>query len=819
MLMRWEIKMAVHHTIFKRSALYLALSSIFITQQSAAEETEKKVQGIEHIEVTGSRRSSTVQEAPINITALDADIMKDQNISQLSDVARWVPGLTVPDQGDFYGSPIIVRGLNTNSSNPGSDGGTVATYLGEVPLAIDMKIIDVERVEVLIGPQGTLYGAGTLGGAIRYLPKKPQLDETSGSIYGDLFTVAESDDQGGETGFVFNKPIINNKLGVRVAFNYIDEPGFIDYQHLVREGGVSLADPWLYDEPNSAHLTSKDDINSAETTTAKVMMRWQANDNLDVNLAYHYQKQELGGRSISNYQSLSDDNPLKDQMGKYDGALRYLEPRENTDSLLSLEIVADLGFAELTSATAQSNYDSDYKRDQTDLLIRLDYSYEDFPAFSAFTRDHEEINVLTQEIRLVSNTTSNISWILGAYYSNYEEYIDGDEFAPGYGEFVVPGGEGVDYRADSIEYTSISRAKIIEKAIFGEVTLQASEKLAFTFGTRFYQYQSSFTADSAIPLFDVDFTHADLELSGEGASDDGNLLKFNVNYQFTDDILSYLTISEGFRLGGSNGIDLCPEIILDGQQACAQPYEFSYQPDTTTNYELGFKSTWYGNKLHFNAALFFVEWDNAQVDGATLVGQEAYTSNAASAESKGIEISTRAIISNELSAYATYAYTNAELTSNAPFLYGVYDDDEMQSYYDGSKGDRLPGSPETQFSLGLTYSQEVFQDKMLDINYGLTYQSDVYTKVGLKADGEVLAGYALSNFSAKLSDSAWAITFYIDNLFDKYAETSVRRDKADVGLAKYSDNNTNGQELQRYYGHYITTPRTIGLRLNYDFDL
>ena len=206
--------------VFKKSALCLALSSaLAIPTFSYAEKMSEKVvdEGIERIQVTASRRASTVQEAPLNITALDGDVMKDQKITELADVARWVPGLSVVDQGGREGSPIIVRGLNTNSAGPESESGTVATYIGEIPLVVDMKIIDVERIEILIGPQGTLYGAGTLGGAIRYLPNKPILDETSGSLYGDIFSLSESDDTGGEAGFVFNTPLIDDELAVRFA--------------------------------------------------------------------------------------------------------------------------------------------------------------------------------------------------------------------------------------------------------------------------------------------------------------------------------------------------------------------------------------------------------------------------------------------------------------------------------------------------------------------------------------------------------------------------------------------------------------------------
>lgn len=168
---------------FRPALLASAVSAIlFNSHHLAAEEsTTLADKAIETIQITATRRAGSVQEAPLNITALDGDVIKDQNIGDLEDVARWVPGLTISDQGGREGSPIIVRGLNTNTSDRISDGGTVATYVGEIPLNINLRLTDIDRMEVLIGPQGTLYGAGTLGGAIRYLLKQPQLDITEGS--------------------------------------------------------------------------------------------------------------------------------------------------------------------------------------------------------------------------------------------------------------------------------------------------------------------------------------------------------------------------------------------------------------------------------------------------------------------------------------------------------------------------------------------------------------------------------------------------------------------------------------------------------------
>lgn len=843
-IMRTHNKKIRH--IFTPSAIALAVSaSVLPAQYSVAQEIDNQ---IEKIEITATRRSGSVQEAPLNITALTSDTLSDQNIGDLDDVARWVPGLTVTDQGGRGDSPVIVRGLNTNSSGPGSNADTVATYVGEIPLFINMRLNDIERVEVLIGPQGTLYGAGTLGGAIRYIPKQVELDATTGELYGDIFSVKESESVGGEAGFVFNTPLIEDVLGLRFSFNQYHDPGYIDYNYVVREGGTSIADP-DWDDPAdvATNLRQVEDANGDDTTTARIALRWAPNDAVDATLTYFYQKQDVEGRSITHFNALAPSNGLGGFIGQYDSAYRYEEPEEKEDDLLSLEVKVDLGFAELVSATGKSTFESDGQRDQTDLLIRLNYSYEDFPAFSAFTRELDETDIFTQEIRLVSQSESDLSWIVGAFYNKVESEGESREFTPGFSEYVLDAwGTGGNLRTDDLEYISVDQTETTEKALFGEIGYAVNDKLDIIFGARFYQYDVKTASDVDLPLLwtsiaienedDPDFPDADfrsgdeiiLALSENSADDSGSLFKINASYKFTPDVMGYATISEGFRIGGANGVGACPP-DLDGstQEVCALPNEQIYDPDSTTNYELGFKSTWMKNKVHFNAALFNVDWDDAQIDGATENGQQPITTNAGTANTKGVEISSRFIINDELSAYSTYSYTKAELTADAPFLFRVLRDenDELrvgtpeQDFYDGKDGDRLPGTPEHQFSFGLKYSTEVFDGQLLDVVYGLTAQSDVYTKVGLRADGEEIPGFALSNLSASISDENWAVTLYIDNLFDKYAFTSARRDKGDIGQARFEEFDSNRLDLLRNYGHYLTQPRKVGVKFTYNFEI
>ncbi|MDO6568927.1 TonB-dependent receptor [Alteromonas sp. 1_MG-2023] len=808
-------------------AVFTALSSTAVV----AQEVTVNEQQVEKIEVTATRRSGSLQEVPINISALTSDVLAQQNIEDLDSVARWVPGLTVTDQGGRSDSPIIVRGLNTNSSGPSSDGGTVATYFGDIPLFLNMRLLDVDRVEVLIGPQGTLYGAGTLGGAIRYIPKAVDLDFTSGEVTADVFSTKESDSLGGEGSFVFNAPIIEGVLGVRASLNYYNNPGYLDYNYVVQEGGVSLPDPdWSDSEAVSENIKQVEDANGEDTLTGRIAVRWLPTDWLDTTLTYFYQKQEVEGRSISHYNALSDENPLSDLVGKYESAYRYEEPRDKEDSLLSLEVKADLGFAELVSATGISDFEAEGQRDQTDLLIRLDYSYEEFPAFSAYTEEIDERSIFTQELRLVSQSDGPLSWIVGGFYYDLDSDGSSKEFTPNFDEYAIDvwGVEG-NYRPDDLEYFSVSHSEVTEKALFGELSYEVTDKWDVTLGLRAYEYEIFTRSATDLPLYNTVFGGREsdsivLDFSEESADDSGTLFKFNTSYQFTGDTMAYVTISEGFRIGGANGTAACPENVddLNNQIVCALPEEQLYEADTTTNYELGVKTSFFDNRLQMNSALFFVDWEDPQVSGATVNGQQPITVNAEGAESKGAELSFRGIITDNIRAYATYAYTKAELTADAPFLFGVIDEQgtELQDYYDGKDGDRLPGTAEHQFSLGVTYSQEILDDKMLDINYGITAQSDIYTTVGLRQDGEALPGYAVSNLTARISDDDWSVTLYIDNLFNKYAFTSTRRNVGDIGLGAFdSVLDPNGTDIQRNYGHYLLTPRTIGLKFNYQFGM
>ncbi|MBD8527353.1 TonB-dependent receptor [Pseudomarimonas arenosa] len=798
---------------FTRAPLALSISALLAMQspmvfaQDEAEAAEaRKAKELEELVVTATRRSKSVQEVPLNISAIDGENLREQGVGSLSELGRVVPGLFVLDQGGRSSNQIIVRGLNADpvaasEALGNGSGGTVATYIGEIPLYVDLRMEDLERVEVLLGPQGTLYGAGTLGGAVRYIPRRPEFGASTLEVRGSAYGLSHSDGIGGKLGTTLNLPF-NDVLAFRGSLDYLDDPGFIDYNSLVPEPGVS--------NPNVAgDLTRRKDADDAQIQSARLAFRLKPNDIIDANLTYYFQDQQNGARTIN--------HEVAAGTGRYESAHRYLEPNDRENQLTALEISADLGFAELTSATGYSKYDEVGQRDQTDLLITLEYSYEAFPSFSAFTREEQEDTIFNQELRLVSQGDGPFSWIGGLFYNRLESDASSKEFTPGYSEYLGGG------RPDNLEYFSTNSTDLTERAVYGEFAYQFTDQWQVTLGARYYDYELE-TADAVdFPLFRSVFDGAPpdsilLEPELGGQEDDGTLFKFNTSYQFNDDVMGYFTVSEGYRIGNSNGVAPCPDPLPPNQIACGLPDELQFFPDSTTNYEVGIKSRLLDRRLTLNAALFRVNWDDPQLAGTTDNAALPITLNGEGAKSQGLEVSFNALLTDYWSLRGSYAYTNAQLTEDAPALLNTIIPPGFSPRIDvdGRAGDRLPGSPKHQANLFASHLTELSDGKYLTFNYGISAIGDVFTRTGNRADGEELPGFAVHNASLVLDGINWSVTLYAENLLDKFARTGARSSRPYAQTV--SDENGDPVVVRRYY-HDVLRPREIGVNFVYYFDL
>lgn len=798
------------------TALALPLASAaFMSSPSFAQSME-----LEEIVVTATRRAGTVQDVPINIAALDAQRIKEQGFSEISDLLAFVPGINSIDQGGRNGNNIIIRGLNAEPLGQGNGndiGGTVSTYLGEIPVPIDLKLNDLQRVEVLLGPQGTLYGAGTLGGAIRYIPNKPNTEESLFEVRGDVYSISEGSGLSSDIGFTFNQPL-SDTLAIRGSFDVLDDKGFIDYPFVVQQPGVSEPDPAVSER--AANFSPVEDANGQEITAGRVAIRWQPNDVFDANLTYYFQDEDNAGRTNSGSLGILST-------GEYESPSRVLEPNEEENELLALEITADLGFAELTSATGLGSYAEVGQRDQTDLLISLEYSYETFPTFTAFTREEVENDFINQEVRLVSTSDSKFNWIVGGFYNKFETVNASSEFTPGYAQFA-----GFD-RPDNLEYFAVGSTETVESAIFGEIGFQITDSWQVTLGGRYYEYdiQSQSTVD--FPLFDPGFVAESLDAIASRdfdptlrQKDDGSLFKFNTSYDFSDDVKVYLTVSEGFRIGGNNSGGPCPDFdpnatqgscnLAPGQQFGPGPNDFAefdergFGPDQSRNYELGAKTQLADGALTLNGALFYVDWQDPQLSSATVNASTPITVNASGAESKGVEMSMDWRATEQLRIRSSFSYTQSELSSRVPSLIRTINTPGFGSaFIDGQDGDRLPGSPETQFSVFGTYSIPMNNGASLNVNGSYSYQGDILSRPGGRGSSLTLDSFGVANSSVVYSTDRYSVTGYIDNVFDEYAVTGVQS-------TRLSNQVVLGSTV-RSYQTSVLTPRTIGVRFTYSF--
>lgn len=798
----------------RRQPLALAVTTALAATVGAATALAQD-EGLDTIVVTATRRELSVQDIPLNIAAFDSTLLEARQITDLADLGRNVPGLYVVDQGKRSANNIVVRGLNVNQFQSaeflGNTGGqTVATYVGDIPLYVDLALNDVERVEVLLGPQGTLYGAGTLGGAVRYIARKPQFDATSIDVRGSTFSLSESDSLGWRGGATFNLPL-SDTLAFRASIDQLDDPGFIDAPYLVRQPGVSDPEPNFANPADvAANLYSLQDVDTEETTSARVSLRWQPSDTVDATFTYHHQNMDVGGRT--------QNHAVAFGTGRYESATRYPEPNERTNELLSAEIIADLGFAQLTSATGLSRYDELGQRDQTDLLITLEFSYEAFPAFSAFTRETEKEETFTQELRLVSQGDGRWNWIAGLFFLDFEQPEGiSREYTPRYDTYL--GGS----RPDQLEYISVLEEERTEQALFGEIGYQITDQWRITLGGRLYDYEYTTRSGFDLPLLNTVFFGAgpdeiNVLLDTKSQEADGSLFKLNTSYDFSDDVMGYVTISEGYRIGASNGIPLCPNPLPPGQIVCALPDEFEYAPDTTTNYEVGLRSQWLDRRLTLNGAVYYIDWQDPQLTSATVNGNQPITKNGGGAESRGLELGIDAQVSDRLNIGFSYAHTEAELsevasnllrdTAPPPFA-------NPASFIDGQPGDRLPGSPEDQATLYVGYDWTLNSTWDLTLNYGVTAIGDVISTTGQRAGGEKLGGYSLHNAAAVFSGGPWAFTVYAQNLLDKYAITGLRSRAAFVQTVA----DENGDPVRvRQYAQQMLRPREIGVSFTYSFD-
>lgn len=430
----------------------------------AAEET----QGQNELVVTATRRAVSLQTVPINISALDSLTLENKRLDDVGDIGLYTPGLTVPDTGPRTANSIVMRGITSGGPGGTNRSTAVGVYLGEIPLYVDFKFLDINRVETLLGPQGTLYGLGTLAGAIRYIPNRPNFSRFEGEAHARVYDVAHSDGVGSVFDATVNLPIVEDKVALRVTGGYYNDPGFIDSPFLVNQLGVSLPQPDFNDpQAVAANLRRGKDLNDERTYSVRAQLGFDFGW-LRPTFSYIRQETRTNGTQVNggfgatytlnpNGVAFPDGQCVYANCrgvlgtGKYENGGRVPQPATRKLEMFAAEVDIDIGdIAKIVSATAFSRQDLFSQGDIADLLLDLDYDYELFPSFAGTTTSESDPEQFNQEIRLVSAHGGPVDWLLGGFYNHFKSYTFSAERLPGYPEWA-----GI-FRPDGLEYISFT---------------------------------------------------------------------------------------------------------------------------------------------------------------------------------------------------------------------------------------------------------------------------------------------------------------------------------------------------------------------------
>lgn len=694
-------------------ALYGLPTGVLAQQADAADQLQEVV-------VTASRRTQTLEEVPYAISVVSSQQLEQAAITDVASLIEQVPGLSTYN----YGARLIaatapnIRGINATGTPRGFrtfEQDPVGTYIGNSPIDGYYQLDDIKQVEVLRGPQGTLYGAGALGGAIRIIPNAPELNVFHGSVEASGGKVYNASDPSYAASGMINIPI-GETLAFRASGKYAYDPGFVDVYGLLKRtnGGLSgvpeLANP---NDPvtSSPIYSSESDWNWQRTMTVRGSVLWKPVTTFSAEVDDLYSNVWGDGGPTVNFDypggvSPFDPNAILPPGGHYQEFSQIDQPFSRYTNLVNLDMSYDSGFATLSSTTSYHTTSGSTLEDQSyNIAGQAGGFYQPYyagiPTNPRFVYDFtfaDREHTFTEELRLVSNLdkASHFDYVVGLFYENQSREGIWDVANPGSPERSVAQGctTPVFYGAafpecqltsgpNDVTFIQDDKQTFEDKSVFGELTWHFLPHGQITGGVR--RFQQDFT-DAQLYL---DYTFDELVPPTPHSSPASKTVgKINPSYEYATHQYVYALWSQGFRRGGANSV---PEVGIFKES----PLLHYYQPDSTNNYEMGLKGR-FDNGLTYTADVFDIYWDKPQISASDPVGN-LVVYNANTAQSKGFELESSGPLFLPGWAYlVSYAYVHAELTSNyslpANNGLGVITPGELTG-----SGHSTPGKPEEQF--------------------------------------------------------------------------------------------------------------------------
>lgn len=687
------------HRGIASSAVALVLCAPALAAADAAAGAEGETGTLQEIVVSAQRRVQSLQDVPYNISAISgADLQNSGSIS-INDLTQMVPGLMNVDQGPANragNNNFILRGLRTDAPGGGGSGlvyqnltaSPVSTYFGETPVFFQMPLDDLERVEVLRGPQGTLYGSGSQAGTIRFIPKRPEFGTLSGDISMDGSYTQYSPGANGSFHGVVNLPIADH-LALRIVAGEEHQGGFIDAVDRAQLGANGVPVPSVPGNLTSGFVLGpvQKGVNSSDQYFARAALRWQPADGVDLQLEYLHEHTSMadaqwgsawpGGTFDSSF-GIWPLAKVDTRPGCNFCTTNWVgEPYSDKTDLGDLVGTFDVGLGTVTSATSYYDSQNVTAYDQTggyygtanppnpDASFLQYYPYLGYPRITAPIRSPAGSSSFVQELRLVSNPGRYFDYVAGLYYQQQHSEVHLSQAIPGITAYDDYTGQPSSSAYGDYIYFLNRDTRLVDKAVFGELTFHATDKWQMTGGVR--DFEQPFTANitSLLPLCGAicaqnQVNPAGLETFSTSTQFKNHVWKLNSSYDFTSTMKLYATFSEGFRHGGVSG--------LPGNGPFASPADLqTFTPDLAKNYEVGVKGSLFQHRVDFFADVYLVNLYNFQFDSLNL-SQVAGAFNGKQARSQGFEFESHMLLTDHLNAGIGYAFTRSYVTSSFNIL-------------------------------------------------------------------------------------------------------------------------------------------------------
>ncbi len=758
-------------------ALVFSLNAVAQEGQDEQKESLSAVEGagytLQRMVVTATKRAQLAQDVPFSLNVQSEEDIKRLNTTDLEDLSRNVAGLSIQNLGPGQ-SVVTIRGVSSGQivrDQPGVKE-QVGVYLDETPISLslftpDIDLFDLNRVETLRGPQGTLFGSGSIGGTVRYITNQPLLgvNEVKVEIDGNYL---DEGSLGGHLKTALNVPL-GEDAAVRLVAYGTRYGGFIDAN---KEGG-----------------SVDEDVNDGDRFGGRIALLWEPTENLSIAPRVVYQKIDLGGfnrQEVFNLFANPYTNPPT-PLGEREQFLLLDEAFE--DETLIFDTVVNWSiedFFDVTYSASYINRDLLVSRDASALTgsVSVDLGFpEDQVANPSNLRDTTDLEQMTHELRLSSSDDRALQWLAGVFYSNVERDYSQRLPTPGYDELWMPSADTNFPDAVDSPYNSDLTYDLRQVAIFGEATYKLLDRLGLTAGLRWYDWEEDKTFRSGGGFSNADAQDQDVTLSSDGFTP-----RFMVSYDANDNVTMNAQISRGFRLGGVN--DPLNQLLCKDAYDTFRGYQ-EFEDETLWNYEVGFKSSF--ENVTFNGSVFYTDIDDLGVNVDAGPCSSRVTISVPESHTAGAELELSIQPTRSLLLAFAGSYIEAEFDSTIRTV----DGDVVEGI---EKGNRIPSVPDWQISGSATYTlpgllsarESYLSASWQFVGDSITQSGDQVPGKGVFAHGlpyrgasdneetEVdllLDSYHLFNLSAGLVYDNIEFTAYVKNITDENVELSFDRER------------------------------------------